>query len=67
MSGEDLPKTSISDLELQLSALVIAHAILNPSDVTQWDGDWFADPMRGVKAKYYKPPMGAYLGPCHGP
>ncbi|KAI6021332.1 hypothetical protein BKA83DRAFT_4126227 [Pisolithus microcarpus] len=52
-----LPPSSISSLELQLSAaLVIAFTIINPwQDVTEWDIDRFSKPMKNVtdKTKYF--------------
>ncbi|KAI6096658.1 hypothetical protein EDD16DRAFT_1719708 [Pisolithus croceorrhizus] len=47
-------------MELQLSTLVIAFAILNPlEDVTEWDIDRFAEPKRNVedKTKYFPYPQ----------
>ncbi|KAI6015950.1 hypothetical protein EDC04DRAFT_2608628 [Pisolithus marmoratus] len=59
---EVLPPTSISSLELQLSALVISYAILNPY-VTEWDIDRFLEPMRNVvdKTKYFPYPQWGHI------
>ncbi|KIK10515.1 hypothetical protein PISMIDRAFT_20326 [Pisolithus microcarpus 441] len=62
MAGEILPPASISSLELQLSALVIVFAILNPY-VTEWDIDRFAEPARNVadKTKYFPYPWWGHI------
>ncbi|KAI5989847.1 hypothetical protein EDC04DRAFT_2912098 [Pisolithus marmoratus] len=62
MSDEDFPSRSISITELKLSALVIAHAILNPY-VTAWDIDRFAEPMLNVadKTKYFQFPQWGHI------
>ncbi|KAI6094155.1 hypothetical protein EDD17DRAFT_1503854 [Pisolithus thermaeus] len=57
---EALAPASFSSMELQLSTLVIAFAILNPlEDVTEWDIDRFAEPKRNVedKTKYFPYPQ----------
>ncbi|KAI6040014.1 hypothetical protein EDC04DRAFT_2894509 [Pisolithus marmoratus] len=64
MAEEPLPPASISCQELKLTALVISHAILNPwEDVTEWDIDQFAEPMRNVmdKTKYFPHPQWGHI------
>ncbi|KAI6014688.1 hypothetical protein EDC04DRAFT_2903993 [Pisolithus marmoratus] len=59
-----LPPASVSSSELQLSALVIAFAILNPwEDVTEWDIDRFSEPMKNVtdKTKYFPYPQWGHI------
>ncbi|KAI6117659.1 hypothetical protein EDD16DRAFT_1707495 [Pisolithus croceorrhizus] len=58
LAEEVLSPESTASLELQLSALVIAFAILNPY-VTEWDIDRFSEPMKNVtdKAKYFPYPQ----------
>ncbi|KAI6140385.1 hypothetical protein EDD17DRAFT_1770182 [Pisolithus thermaeus] len=62
MAAEDLPSASISSNETKLSALVIAHAILNPC-VTQWDIDRFAEPRPHAadKTKYFQYPQWGHI------
>ncbi|KAI6112734.1 hypothetical protein F5141DRAFT_1214028 [Pisolithus sp. B1] len=62
MSAEDLPSASISSTETKLSALVIAHAILNPY-VTKWDIDRFAEPRPHAadKTKYFQYPQWGHI------
>ncbi|KAI6110756.1 hypothetical protein EV401DRAFT_2075672 [Pisolithus croceorrhizus] len=61
-SQEFLPPASFSSMELQLSALVFAFAILNPY-VTEWDIDRFAEPKRNVrdKIKYLPYPQWGHI------
>ncbi|KAI6045936.1 hypothetical protein EDC04DRAFT_2598503 [Pisolithus marmoratus] len=64
MTEEPLPPASISCKELKLTALVISHAILNPwEDVTEWDIDQFAEPMKNVidKTKYFPHPQWGHI------
>ncbi|KAI6014625.1 hypothetical protein EDC04DRAFT_2608977 [Pisolithus marmoratus] len=64
IAEELLPPASISSSELKLTALVISHAILNPwEDVTEWDIDRFAEPMRNVadKTKYFPYPQWGHI------
>ncbi|KAI6010014.1 hypothetical protein EDC04DRAFT_2610420 [Pisolithus marmoratus] len=64
MADEPLPPASISCQELKLTALVISHAILNPwEDVTEWDVDRFAEPMKNVmdKTKYFPHPQWGHI------
>ncbi|KAI6131227.1 hypothetical protein EV401DRAFT_1884110 [Pisolithus croceorrhizus] len=72
MAAEDLPSSSVSSNETKLSALVIAHAILNPfkvqclspeKDVTQWDIDMFAEtrPHAAEKTKYFQYPQWGHI------
>ncbi|KAI6117023.1 hypothetical protein EDD16DRAFT_1520223 [Pisolithus croceorrhizus] len=73
MSEEDLPSASISSTKTKLSALVIAHAILNPSeevqslspeeDVMEWDIDRFAEPRphSADKTKYFQYPQWGHI------
>ncbi|KAI6120115.1 hypothetical protein EDD16DRAFT_1519066 [Pisolithus croceorrhizus] len=72
MAAEDLPSASISSNETKLSALVIAHAILNPfkvqclspeKDVTKWDIDRFAElrPHAADKTKYFQYPQWGHI------
>ncbi|KAI6040087.1 hypothetical protein EDC04DRAFT_2602734 [Pisolithus marmoratus] len=64
MAEELLPPAAISCHELKLTALVISHAILNPwEDVTEWDIDQFAEPMRNVidKTKYFPHPQWGHI------
>ncbi|KAI6008481.1 hypothetical protein EDC04DRAFT_2907148 [Pisolithus marmoratus] len=64
MAEELLPPAAISCHELKLTALVISHAILNPwEDVTEWDIDQFAEPMRNVidKTKYFSHPQWGHI------
>ncbi|KAI6115787.1 hypothetical protein EV401DRAFT_1889372 [Pisolithus croceorrhizus] len=58
LEEEVLTPASFSSMELQLSALVIAFAILNPY-VTEWDIDRFAEHKRNVedKTKYFPYPQ----------
>ncbi|KAI6126956.1 hypothetical protein F5141DRAFT_1060598 [Pisolithus sp. B1] len=58
LEEEVLPPASFSSMELQLSALVIAFAILNPY-ITELDIDRFAEPKRNVKdkTKYFPYPQ----------
>ncbi|KAI6095668.1 hypothetical protein EV401DRAFT_2083559 [Pisolithus croceorrhizus] len=67
MAAEDLPSASISSNETKLSALVIAHAILNPY-VTQWDIDRFAEPRPHAadKTKYFQYPQWGHILDVHG-
>ncbi|KAI6126957.1 hypothetical protein F5141DRAFT_1210242 [Pisolithus sp. B1] len=62
MAAEDLPSASISSNETKLSALVIAHAILNPY-VTKWDIDRFAElrPHAADKTKYFQYPQWGHI------
>ncbi|KAI6033373.1 hypothetical protein EDC04DRAFT_2897862 [Pisolithus marmoratus] len=62
MMEEHLPSASISFTETKLSALVIAHAILNPY-VTEWDIDRFAEPMPHAadKTKYFQYPQWGHI------
>ncbi|KAI6095543.1 hypothetical protein EDD16DRAFT_1702655 [Pisolithus croceorrhizus] len=62
MAAEDLPSASISSNETKLSALVIAHAILNPY-ITQWDIDRFAEPRPHAadKTKYFQYPQWGHI------
>ncbi|KAI6011636.1 hypothetical protein EDC04DRAFT_2609807 [Pisolithus marmoratus] len=64
MAEEPLPPASISCQELKLTALVISHAILNPwEDVTEWDVDRFAEPMKNVidETKYFPHPQWGHI------
>ncbi|KAI6010350.1 hypothetical protein EDC04DRAFT_2610218 [Pisolithus marmoratus] len=64
MAEELLPPAAISCQELKLTALVISHAIPNPwEDVTEWDIDQFAEPMRNVidKTKYFPHPQWGHI------
>ncbi|KAI6114442.1 hypothetical protein F5141DRAFT_1213631 [Pisolithus sp. B1] len=62
MAAEDLPSASVSSNETKLSALVIAHAILNPY-VTKWDIDRFAEPRpyAADKTKYFQYPQWGHI------
>ncbi|KAI6115546.1 hypothetical protein EV401DRAFT_1889521 [Pisolithus croceorrhizus] len=64
LEEEVLALASFSSMELQLSALVIAFAILNPlEDVTEWDIDRFAELKRNVedKTKYFPYPQWGFI------
>ncbi|KAI6169161.1 hypothetical protein EDD17DRAFT_1503089 [Pisolithus thermaeus] len=64
LEEEVLAPASFSSMELQLSALVIAFAILNPlEDVTEWDIDRFAELKRNVedKTKYFPYPQWGFI------
>ncbi|KAI6096191.1 hypothetical protein F5141DRAFT_1221017 [Pisolithus sp. B1] len=60
MSAEDLPSASIPSTETKLSALVIAHAILNPYAM---DIDRFAEPRPHAadKTKYFQYPQWGHI------